>query len=95
MTRDRAMQLISEAIDIINQQMPPARRLTTSAQTVIAGAGGSLDSLGLLNFIIMLEEKAGAVLGHDVRLLDESSVIDEQGPFRTVDTLASFLEALP
>jgi hypothetical protein len=95
MEQDQAFQLVCEAIDVVNRQLPPSRRLHKDPQTVIVGGGGSLDSLGLINFVITLEEKASDAIGSPIQLLDESAIIDEQGPFRTVASLASFLATLP
>ena len=62
MDRERALDLIYETIDIVNQQLPAARRLARSPETVIVGPGGSLDSLGIVTFVLALEEKAGDAL---------------------------------
>jgi hypothetical protein len=94
MDQEQAFRLICEAIDVANQQLPASRRLAKAPQTVIVGSRSSLDSLALINFVITVEEKASEALGRPVQLLEESTAIDEQGPFRTVDSLASHLAAL-
>ena len=94
MERDQAFRLVCEAIDVVNHQLPVSKRLQKAPQTVITGGGGSLDSLGLINFVITLEEKTSDAIGVPIQLLDESAVIDEHGPFRTVDSLTSFLATL-
>ena len=80
MERNEALRILYETIDVVNQQLPPARRLRKAPETVIVGASGSLDSLGIVNFIVTLEEKAGEVLGAPVQLLDEAMLVDD-GPF--------------
>jgi len=94
MERDEALRILYETIDVVNQQLPPARRLRKAPDTVIVGASGSLDSLGLVNFIVTLEEKAGEALGAPVQLLDEAMLVDQAGPLRSVDTLTSYLAAM-
>ena len=94
MEQDQAFRLVCESIDVVNRQLPSSRRLQKDPRTVIAGSGGSLDSLGLINFVITLEEKVSDAIGSPVQLLDESAMIDDQGPFRTVASLASFVAAL-
>ena len=94
MERDEALRILYETIDVVNQQLPPARRLRKAPETVIVGASGSLDSLGIVNFIVTLEEKAGEVLGAPVQLLDEAMLVDQSGPLRSVDTLTSYLAAM-
>ena len=94
MDRERALALIYEAIDIVNQQLPATKRLAHSPATIIVGAGGALDSLGIVNFVLALEEKAGDALRRPVQLLDSEWLAADAGPFRTVDSLTTHLMAL-
>jgi hypothetical protein len=94
MDRVEALQLVYDAIDVVNRQLPSSRRLAKSPETVIVGPSGSLDSLGVINFVITLEERASKVLSAPVDLLDSTALVEEHSPFRTVDTLTRFLETL-
>jgi hypothetical protein len=94
MEREQALRILYETIDVVNQQLPPARRLPKAPETVIVGASGSLDSLGIVSFIVTLEEKAGELLGVPVELLDEAMLVDEDGPLRSVATLTSYLATI-
>ena len=94
MEREQALRILYETIDVVNQQLPPARRLRKAPETVIVGASGSLDSLGIVSFVVTLEEKAGEVLGVPVELLDEAMLVDEDGPLRSVATLTSYLATI-
>ena len=86
---DRALALVYDAIDVVNRQLPAANRLSKTPETVIVGPGGALDSLGVINLVLAVEEKASAG-GTHVRLLDEDMLL-EQSPLRTVDTISRFL----
>ena len=92
MERAQALRIVYETIDAVNQQLPASRRLQKGPDTVIVGVAGSLDSLGIVNFIITLEEKVGEVLGTPIQLLDDTMLVETDGPFRTVATLTSYLE---
>jgi hypothetical protein len=94
MDRQQALGLIYEAIDRVNQQLPPGARLARSPATIIVGSGGSLDSLGIVTFVLTLEEKSADLLGRPVQLFDPDSLSIEGGPFGTVDRLAAHLMAL-
>lgn len=94
MERDHALRLVFEAIDQVNQQLPAARRLAKQPDTIIVGPGGALDSLGIITFVIALEEKLGDELSRSVQLLDESMLSDADGPFHSVGSLAEYLLAL-
>jgi hypothetical protein len=93
MRYEQALQLVYDAIDAVNPQLPQARRLAKSPATIIVGPSGSLDSLGIVNFLIALEERTDA-LGTPVQLLDDTAFIDASGPFRSVDSLAHHLVTL-
>ena len=92
MQREQALQLVYDAIDVVNRQLPQSRRLTKSPDTIIVGSSGTLDSLGIVNLVLAVEERAGEVAGAPVRLLDEGAMLDDSGPFRNVNTLAALLE---
>lgn len=87
-----ARRLVYDAIDIVNQQLPPATRLRKAPETIIVGAGGALDSLGIVNFVIAVEEKIADATGAPVQLLDDAMLVDG-GPFHTVGSLARHIAA--
>lgn len=93
MDRERALELIYATIDVVNQQLPPAQRLARRPATVIVGAGGSLDSLGIVTFVVALEEQASDTVGRSVQLLNPDLLSSDDTPFHTVDTLATHLMA--
>lgn len=88
---DRACAIVYDAIDVVNRQLPASRRLPKAPDTVIVGAGGALDSLGVVNFVLAVEEKAAAA-GAPVALLDEDMLV-EHSPLRTVDSVCRHLAA--
>ena len=92
MDEETARRLVYDAIDIVNQQLPAAKRLTKSPETIIVGAGGVLDSLGIVNFVIAAEEKIADATGTALRLLDDAMLVDG-GPFHTVGSLARHIAA--
>ena len=94
MDRERALALIYRTVDLMNQQLPAARRLGRSPGTVIVGDGGALDSLGIVNFVLALEELVADALGRPVPLLDAERLAAEDSPFRTIDSLTTHLVSL-
>lgn len=85
-----ALRIVYDTIDVMNRQLPAARRLLKSPDTVIVGADGLLDSLGIVNFVITLEEKVGEAVGAIVQLLDEDMLV-EGSPFQTVGALTDYI----
>jgi acyl carrier protein len=95
MDQNQARRIVYDAIDVVNQQLPASKRLQKTPDTVIVGAAGVLDSLGIVNFVMTLEDKAGDVLGTPIQLFDETTLIQEDGPFRTVGGLTHYLATMP
>jgi len=92
MSEEAARRLVYDAIDMVNQQLPAAKRLAKSPQTIIVGAGGALDSLGIVNFVIAVEEQIADATGAPMQLLDDAMLV-EGGPFQTVGSLARHIAA--
>jgi hypothetical protein len=90
MNHEQAQRIVYDAIDIVNQQLPAARRLAKSPDTVIAGTGGPLDSLGIINFVVTLEDKVSEAIGTPIQLLD-LEMLTERSPFHTVGALTRYI----
>ena len=84
-------RLIYETIDEINEQSPPDRKIGKSEQTVIVGEGSALDSLGIINFLVSLEERVAAFTGRSVNLLDDDVLSDPAHPLRTLALIEKFV----
>ena len=59
--------------------------------TEIFGGKGTLDSLGLVTFLINLEQKIEDEFGKNITIADEKAMSAKNSPFRTVTTLELFL----
>jgi hypothetical protein len=93
MDQDQALALVFAAVDIVNRQLPPHRRLERSPDTIIIGEGASLDSLGIVNFVHAIEQQIEEATGRPMNLLRED-LLRESGPFRSAGSAAAFLVAM-
>ena len=91
---EKVLQAIFDAIDEINEQRPEEQRLEKSADTVLFGESGTLDSLGLVNFIVAVEQRLEDVFGASLALADEKAMSLKNSPFRSVKTLAEYASSL-
>jgi acyl carrier protein len=69
---------------------PDAFRKTP--ETLLLGTAGVLDSLGLVNFIVAVEERLEDEFEISVTLSDKRAFSRSGSPFRTVATLAVYIE---
>jgi hypothetical protein len=60
----------------------------------IFGAGGPLDSLGLVNFLADLEYRLADVFGREVVLASERAMSRSRSPFRDVASLTDYIQEL-
>lgn len=91
---EKITQLIFDAIDDINAQLSKEQQLEKSIDTALYGEEGKLDSLGLVNFIVAVEQKIQDELGLNITLATEKAMSQKNSPFKSVQSLLSYLTLL-
>jgi acyl carrier protein len=89
--KKKPIDIIYAAIDDLNEQLPSGRKLEKTPETVLLGAGGTIDSVSFINLIVLLEEKCQENFGVAVSLTEETPADDT---FRSVATLESHIRRL-
>ena len=87
-------EILYPAIEEINETLDEGEQLAKSPDTVLFGDGALLDSVGLVNFIVTAERVAQEVTGKAITLASEKAFSRHQSPFRTVGSLAEYIEEL-
>ena len=89
-------ELIYSAIDHLNQFLPTERRLKKNPEELLwdEESGGNLDSLGMVTFIVALEQEIEKELGVSVMLVDDLLISEENNPFESVDVLSHNISRL-
>ena len=84
---EKAKAIVFAAIDEINQLRPRNQLVEKAESTPLFGEKGVLDSLGLVNLIVAVEEVAEDE--HDISLTlgQESTVAAQRKTFETIETL--------
>ncbi|MDX6696316.1 MAG: hypothetical protein QOF02_3919 [Blastocatellia bacterium] len=91
---ERILQAIYSAVDETNEQLPQGKALDKSPETILFGQSGRLDSLGLVSFIVAVEQNIQDELGVDITLADERAMSQQHSPFRSINTLAAYVSLL-
>lgn len=91
---EKVLECIYAAIDDANQDRDGKEPLEKSLDTPIHGAESGLDSLGLVNFIVIVEEGLEQVFDSPLMLSDERALDADPSPFLSVRTLAKYIETL-
>lgn len=92
--QERVLQVIFDGIDAANQVLPREARLPKAEQTVLMGAAGGLDSLGMVNLIVAIEQKIEEEFGVTLNLADDGAMSLTDNPFATVASLAGHVAGL-
>ena len=65
-----------------------------TSNTEIFGGDSKLDSLGLVTFLVSLEQKIEDAYEIEITIADEKAMSLKNSPFRTVDSLNDYLSKL-
>lgn len=87
-------QQILGALEELNLQLPPEAQLDVSVSAPLLQPEGQLDSLGVVNLILLLEERVERALSVRVSLTDERTLAHSERVFRDVPSLADHLLTL-
>jgi acyl carrier protein len=78
-------------IDEMNETQPDGQKIGKLPDTNLFGAQGQLDSLGLVNFIVLLEQRIADEFGVAVTLANEKALSRQRSPFLTVHSLTEYI----
>lgn len=87
-------KIVFSTIDALNQELNKEDRLKKSLETRLFGGNSNLDSLGLINLIVAVEQNIEDEFDVTITLADERAMSQETSPFRTVGTLTDYIEML-
>jgi acyl carrier protein len=87
-------KIVFSTIDALNQELNKEDRLKKSLETRLFGGNSNLDSLGLINLIVAVEQNIEDEFDVTITLADERAMSQEKSPFRTVGSLADYIELL-
>ena len=85
------LELIFAAIKEVNMQQPPEYQLKLNKDEFLISDKSCIDSLGLITLLINIEEKISNKFKKNLNLLDEKLISEENTPFKTLGSLASWL----
>src|SRR5215211_8696125 len=91
---ENILAAIYRAVDWANGDLPTNRRLSKVPETRLLGSPSVLDSMQLVSLIVAIEREVADTLGVEVTLADERALSMEASPFRTIQTVAEYIQTL-
>lgn len=90
---ERVTKVVYDVLAQLNGELfGGEEKLAASLDTVLFGAGAALDSMGLVNLIVMTEQRVEEEFGAVVSLADERAMSQQHSPFRDVRTFIGHIE---
>ena len=86
-----ALEIVQAAISEVNEQNEEEQAIDAALETVLLGPGGVADSLILVNIVVAVEQKLEARTGTYVTLIEDDTVLSDDGPLRTIGSLVEFV----
>ena len=90
MDQNEVLAAVIEAVSEYNEQLEDDKKLELAPETRLLGKSSKLDSFGLVNLIIMVEEKLYEKFKLSITLADERAMSQERSPFRSIESLAEY-----
>ncbi|MHC4400881.1 MAG: acyl carrier protein [Planctomycetota bacterium] len=89
--RQLVEDLVSDVLGQINGTLPEEATLAARRDTPLYGGGGPLDSLGVIDLVMLLERGVAEKLGLTVSLAEHASAPRSDNPLRSVGALVDYL----
>lgn len=86
--------LIIDSLKEYNQELQSKELQNPTIDTRLYGSSSVLDSLGLVYIVSDLEDKIYQNFGKSIVLADERAMSQKTSPFRSVETLANYIQNL-
>lgn len=90
MTFDTAQAAVQSAVDEMNLSLPEDKQLSKDPDAVLFGEGSHLDSVGLVNLVMAVEQHLGDATGEDIVLASEAAMSRKRSPYRSLKALAEY-----
>ena len=94
MNNKKIKNLIFDAVEEINSQLPDEKKLIKSIKTTLFGREGNLDSLELVNLVVTIEQNIEDIFDLSITIADERAMSQQYSPFRTIGSLTNYIEIL-
>ena len=84
-------KVVYKAVDEINQLLPQDKKVKKSLETVLLGKSAALDSLGLVNLIVEIEQGIQENFNSSINLADQRSFAGQKTPLQNINALIEYL----
>ncbi len=94
MNREDIERVVFGSVAELNASLPEKKRLPAAADTRLIGEGGRLDSIGLVDLILSVEQGINEAGGGALTIADEKAFSQAQSPFLSLGSLTDYVTSL-
>ncbi|MBI4708369.1 MAG: hypothetical protein HY761_10685 [Candidatus Omnitrophica bacterium] len=91
LSKDEIKKIVIKSIQEINLLLEKNKRLKIEKNMCLYGPGSNLDSIGLVNLLVDLEQRLYNEAGVSVSIMDSKAFSLKNSPFRNLDSLVNFI----
>jgi len=92
--KDLILKNIYKSIKEVNESLDTKILLDKAIETTLFGKTGTLDSLGLINLIVSVEQNIEEEFDFTISLANDRALSQKHSPFSTIKSLADYIEIL-
>ena len=93
LSKKNLMEVTLDVIPEVNMMLPSEQQLDFSEEDCSTPILGIIDSMGLVNLILMLEQRLTELTGSTV-ILANDDIISDRGPLKNLGSLVDYLDAV-
>lgn len=91
LVREEVREMVYKVVQELNGDREDNSKFHLSEDTVLFGQDSNLDSLGLVNLIVGVEQTLLEEKGLELILANEKAMSQRRSPFRTVGSLVDYI----
>jgi acyl carrier protein len=89
--KEKISKVIFNSIEELNSNQDETIIVNEGLQTVLYGKDSRLDSIGLVNLIVLVENNIEDEFGTSLSLTSEKALSQKRSPFHTIESLTEFI----
>ena len=91
MNKDKVIEIIVGTIKEYNNGLSKDMQISSDLGSSIYGGSSNLDSMGLVSFIVGLEQSIEDKFDQSISLADEKAMSQKTSPYQNINSLADYI----
>ena len=89
--KETIIETILDSINEYNDGLSKNEQISSDLDSSIYGGSSNLDSMGLVSFIVGLEQSIEAKFNQSISLADEKAMSQKSSPYQNINSLADYI----